>query len=472
MFIVKPQPKGKLKVVNLPYLPLVEPVLPRSKSEDQALAITSENLGDIQYVPIEDNSRNDFSHFSILIDEDGNPWELGNLFLLSLTEYPAKSSDSIKKGAYALAHFNDVMLGRDLNIFDFPLRKNNRPTYAYHYYWRDETKENEGRIGYANTLINWIVDFYRWLCKRGFNPEKDMWKESKKYIRVKTKRGAHYEKQIIVTDLTLKQIKKTNNKSLKGYDQEQQKAIIKALKNIDNTEMTLGFYAALTTSARIQTVFTLQKAALADFEMTTVPDDWPVMVGFRGLADTKFKKRFPIYIPGWLAKALVNYISSVRHAHRVSISKMGDTEINYIFLTKSGNPYYASEDDPYLSSYERKPNGNGIRSFIRQTLEPELKKLGFDFKVRFHNLRATFANNLATKYMVDFNQRKISWSEMLTIVSERLAHSSIDETENYINELVKLELTAIAQDEFETFLQNILEDNFTKGENEQTPSSL
>ena len=462
MFIVKPQPNGKLKVVNLPYLPLVEPVLRQRKSEDQTPALTVDNLWNIKYMPLDDNSRDDLSHFSILIDEDGNPWELGNLYLLSLTEYPAKSSGTIKKGAYALAHFNDVMLGRDLNIFDFPLRKNNRPTYAYHYYWRDETKENEDKIGYANTLINWIVDFYRWLSKRGFNPEKDMWKESKKYIRVKTKRGSHYEKQIIVTDLTFKEIKKTNNKPLKGYDQEQQKSIVKALKNIANTEMTLGFYTALTTSARIQTVFTLQKAALVDFETFTLPDEWPVMVGFRGLADTKFKKRFPIYIPGWLAKALVDYISSSRHAHRVSISKMGDTENNYIFLTKNGNPYYACEDDPFLSRYEHKPNGNGIRSFIRQTLEPELKNLGFDFKVRFHNLRATFANNLIAKYMADFNQRKISWSEMLTIVSERLAHSSIDETENYINELLKFELKAIAQDEFEAYLQNILENNFAE----------
>ncbi len=403
-------------------------------------------------MPMESVEKPIFNHFPCLLEADGSPWALGNLYLLDLVATGATASQAtVEKHAIALKDFFGIMLDLGLNFLNFPLRKAKRPTYAYSDYYRDIVKEFPKKGQKANAMIRKIIAFYRWLLHRGFVPEQAMWKESTGYIRIKNKAGMPYDKKITRTDLTLKVIKNLGAKALRAYDETEQKALIETLLQIDNTEMTLGFLLAILTGARLQTVFTLQASALDDYDGS---DYHPVVVGEQGFADSKFQKRFAILIPGWLVLALKTYLASERYGARKDKSFYSKTKSTYIFLAKTGAPYYAKGDDTFASDYRSQRLGKSVQAFIFQQLNPALAQSGHAFKVRFHNLRASFAENVVIDNLDRLNAGNITWAELLNIVCERLAHASTEETENYVNSVRKKQIKAIAQSKFECYLES------------------
>ena len=77
------------------------------------------------------------------------------------------------------------------------------------------------------------------------------------------------KKSFISTDLTcsFRTVRQSNEYSeyindsgkLRPLPKDEQQALVESLKRIANTEMTLAFIFALTTGARLQTVFTLRR---------------------------------------------------------------------------------------------------------------------------------------------------------------------------------------------------------------------
>lgn len=447
-------PTGELSIKKIAKLKLLQAVEleerePKKNITYYSASKSPDNL--LPLLPRESVEKQIFSHFPCLLQPDGSPWALGNLYLLDLVATGATASQAtVEKHAIALKDFFRIMLDLGLNFLNFPLRKARRPTYAYSDYYRDGVKEFPKEGQKANAMIRKIIAFYRWLLHRGFVPEQAMWRESTGYIRIKNKAGMSYDKKITRTDLTLKVIKNLGAKALRAYDETEQKALIETLLQIDNTEMTLGFLLAILTGARLQTVFTLQASALDDYDGS---DYHPVVVGEQGFADSKFQKRFPILIPGWLVLALKTYLVSERYAARKDKSFYSNAKSTYIFLTKTGAPYYAKGDDTFASEYRSQRVGKSVQAFIFQQLNPALAQSGNTFKVRFHNLRASFSENVVIDNLDRLNSGSITWLELLNIVSERLAHSSIEETENYINSVRKKQIKAVAQRKFESYLE-------------------
>jgi hypothetical protein len=454
-------PTGKLSIKKITKLKLLQAVDVEERELTRDLTScsdtnTHENL--FPLIPMESVEKQIFNHFPCLLQPDGSPWALGNLYLLDLVATGATASQAtLEKHAAALKDFFCVMSDLGINFLNFSLRKAKRPTYAYSDYYRDVVKEIPKEGQKANAKIRKVISFYRWLRHRGFVPEQAMWKESTGYIRIKNKAGMSYDKKITRTDLTLKVIKNLGPKALRAYDETEQKGLIDTLLQIDNTEMTLGFLLALLTGARLQTVFTIQASALDDY----VDGDYhPVVVGEEGFADSKFQKRFAILIPGWLVVALRTYLASDRYAERKAKSLYSNNDKTYIFLAKTGAPYYAKADDSFAGDYRSQRIGKSIQAFISQQLNPALSHSGHTFKVRFHNLRASFAENVVTENLEHLNAGRITWADLLNIVCERLAHASTEETENYVNSVRKKKIKAIAQTQFEAYLESRIQNTW------------
>jgi len=444
-------PKGNLKVLSLPSLPMIEPC-PRGTLEAGDRLIATSPSGR-PYRHMQESLIEAYAHFPALMDADGAPWQLGNLYLLSLTlNNPPADFTTLLKTARSLAHFESTLRDRGLDLLSFPKRKANRPTYAYHLYWMTETNLFPKKINTANAHISRIIGFYRWLSEsREFVPEHKTWEEKTARIGLAGSYGAFYQKEYKRTDLHVPSTSKGNHSDLRAYEESEQKALIEALISIDNTEMTLGFFIALLSGARLQSVFTMQVAALPKEILTEIV---AIPIGRGTHVDSKGDKQHILYLPKFLCEMLKTYLASDRYKNRVEKSLRKNQENEYVFLTRDGRPYYAKKNDPYRSSYRTAALGKAITTFIRQQLEPKLTKLGHPFTVRFHDLRATFGDNFVEEKLQLLNTGEISLSDLYTLVAERLGHSDIKVTETYINKVKKRKLAAISQAKFEEHIQN------------------
>ena len=132
-----------------------------------------------------DETHNDHcDQFPILLNEDGSPWVLGNLYLVKLaTDYPQPHHNTLYKTALALQDHWKVLRDERVGMFEFPLRLRRRSTYCYSYHWKRIVDERPEAEGGANEKIYKVTEFYRWAKSENyFSPAHDMWKESERHI--------------------------------------------------------------------------------------------------------------------------------------------------------------------------------------------------------------------------------------------------------------------------------------------------
>lgn len=426
--------------------------------------------------PHDDFVTNQSLHFPVVLLKDGTPWSDANRFLLHKAKgiNPAKhrTLDSIARDLVSFRRWIDE---ENINYMLFPKRVMARPTYQYCSYLHDEIRNKKIAIGTAKRRMSSIQGFYRWMKLTGTVFEHPLWREGDAYILFKDRHGFSQSKNITTTDLTksFKHTKNTNNYSeyiddggkLRPLPKDEQYALVNALKSISNIEMMLSFLIALTTGARLQTVFTLRKQ---NFEMH-LPDSSAyrrIKVGNGTLVDTKFGKQMVILIPSWLYRRVQLYLACERYntRNRRSPHIYKEQSEQYIFLTRAGKPYYMANNDPYASIYRIPPRGNAITQFIRQQLKPLLTRSETIFEIRFHDLRATFGMNLLeekTNESVpalhgDIN--KPDYFSILMHVRERMGHSNITTTEKYLNYRKNFKIAIQVQSEYEIYLENLLQE--------------
>ncbi|NWB24082.1 site-specific integrase [Pseudomonas sp. D4002] len=459
-------PVGDLLVKKIPFFPLMQPV--RKGSGSQSAAQDSEEIfsGHITleeyqvnqaFEPLHECHNSDCNHFPALVHEDGSPWVLGNLYIMSLAKkYPQPHDNTLYKTAQALKDLWEVLRAEGIGMFDFPTRTAKRSTYAYRNHWKRVVDEDPDAEGGANEKISKITSFYEWAEREEyFKPERPMWIASEARIVFTNSYGREGIKIVRKTDLAVKSSAASSRRKLQPYDESSQIAIEQALEAIDNTEMSLAFFMSLTTSARKQTVLTMKRSA---FDSYTSQDPFVVRVGLRSTADTKKQKRFDIYIPGWLSKQIVVYMKSARYLTR--LNRMApSSDQDYVFITKDGQPYYARKNDPHRNSYQAVPVGKAVDAFIRQQLNPRLRDMGYQVRVRFHNLRSTYANNLVRGNLARVNAGDMLMSSLVTLVMERLGQSSHKDAEKYIGDIQMEELAYVAQERIEARLQAVLENS-------------
>lgn len=405
-----------------------------------------------------------FSHFPTVVDDIGLPWPPANLYLLSKLENinipNAKTLESI---ANDLVTFRRFLIQKNIEYDSFPRRKLNRPTYLYRAYLVSQVREGQISVNTAKRKISSIVGFYRWLqSQSSFNIEYPAWSESERFISFQDEYGFTQSKSVKQTDLSLKLLPPKDSEGindggrLKPLNKGQQQQLAIALKAIGNIEMTLMFLVALTSGARIQTVCTLRFSILNSHQ--SLSDLYVIHTGGKTLIDTKLNKPITLLLPAWVMEKLKIYANSPRAKKRRKLSShySEDKQSQYLFLTKSGKPYYVSEKDPQITNYSQPPKGDAIRQFIKASLSKQLAKSGKSFQFRFHDLRATFGLNLVEEFLSRLNCGEISRLDLLMIVKERMAHSRLETTEGYINYRVNNKLIVRAQSEYELFLKGLV----------------
>jgi len=412
-------------------------------------------------------------HFPVILLKDGSPWPDGNRYLLHKTKgiMPAKhrTLDSIARD---LIDFRRWLDNEEIDYLYFSKRTWGKPTYKYCSYLHEHIKSKKIALTTAKRRMQSIQGFYRWLELDGRVFKHSLWRENDTYISFKNHHGFIKRKNITKTDLTtsFRTAKNTNNYSnqiedggkLRPLTTKEQYAIVQALKDISNIEMTLAFLIALTTGARLQTVFTLRKS---NFESVISDKKSYIKIntGAGTPVNTKYGKQIVLFLPHWLFERAQIYISSQRYSSREKKSPhiYPNIDQQYAFLTRGGKPYYMANDDPFESLYRTPPRGNAITLFIRQQLLPQLKKLNQNFTFRFHDLRATFGLNLLKQKFNSCNEAKsytMNDPELLTILmylKERMGHSDITTTMRYINYNVNFKTSMKIQNKFEKHLQNI-----------------
>ncbi|WP_231612887.1 hypothetical protein [Pseudomonas syringae group genomosp. 3] len=119
-------PTGELSIKKIAKLKLLQAVEleerePKKNITYYSASKSPDNL--FPLMPMESVEKQIFSHFPCLLQPDGSPWALGNLYLLDLVATGATASQAtVEKHAIALKDFFRIMLDLGLNFLNFPLR--------------------------------------------------------------------------------------------------------------------------------------------------------------------------------------------------------------------------------------------------------------------------------------------------------------------------------------------------------------
>jgi len=408
-----------------------------------------------------------FLHFQILTYDDGSIWKHGSLYLLSkLKNYQKPSPKTLDSIATDLKHFKEYCDSENIDYLVAP-RKVLRPTYLYRSHLQQLLQNGKISPNTIKRRMSAIVGFYEYLIDvEGIEFKFPLWESGITSIAYQDNQGFKQSKQVHTKDVC--KVVATSNPDLfddaivdggrlHPLPQEQQIALVKALKNIGNTEMTLGFLIALITGARIQTVFTLRKKHF-EKPLKNEENEVKIKIGYGTDCDTKFNKLHTLILPLWLYQKIRIYLNSPRFKKREekAIHIFDDQNKQYIFLTNRGTPFYAAHDDPYRYLYKEVPNGATIRQFIFNSLKNQLKIDGFKFDFSFHDLRATFGMNLLDKLIPLVDSKELKLSHALIHIKERMGHSSLSTTEKYLNFRDRYKIKEQAQDNYERYLESLI----------------
>lgn len=424
--------------------------------------------------PPRDVAHDVFYHYPMIVDPDGSLWAEANRYLLSrLNGFVPVKHRTLESIAGDLAHFRRWLLEEEIDFLTDTARPRARPTYRYCAYLHDEIRFGKLKARTAKRRISSVQNFYRWLVVDGVKFEYPLWLENDAALMFKDARGFQKSKSVKSTDLTrsFRVVKSNDDYSehiddggkLRPLPKDEQVALIHALKAIGNTEMTLAFFLALATGARLQTVFTLRRQNFLD-EPYKGAVSHRIKVGDGTPVSTKYGKQMVLLVPLFLYRRVQVYMNSERCHQRMKLSKhvYPESSDQYLFLTRTGQPYYMAENDPFALLYRSPPRGNAVIQFIRQQLKPELYRHGYEFEFRFHDLRATFGMNLLESFVNQMSKAephlvvKADMIKALMLVRSRMGHTSIRTTEAYLNYREKYRVALDLQSEYEAYLESML----------------
>lgn len=396
-----------------------------SSSETLRTEELSDDRGLVTYIPC--------------ITVDGEPWEDGINFIKSLIK-PENGGltnyETLKGIADDLITFRKFCYSYDIDYTLDHRLKPLRPTYAY----CDHLKNSHYAQSTKKRKINRMISFYRWLMTSGVQFKYTLWLEKKKMLRYDQKVGLSRYKEITTTDLTPRssvtnseRIYVLDEVGLFPLDEDEQQQLIQCLKNIDNYPVFLTFITSLVTAGRIQSVCTLRSSHFSQHNVKDT-DVINILTGPGTGIDTKHSKPGTLEFPGWLYNKIKIYISSPDYLSRrdkLALQKHRSTD--YVFVSTHGNPFYAAQDDLFYKARSWSPKGNSIRTFIHDQLKPVLLQKGFRRGLRFHDLRATSALNLFMDYLPMLEQGVISLDNLLKMAQEKLGHSKLEVTLQYLS---------------------------------------
>ena len=410
--------------------------------------------------------------FPIIVQGDGQPSEIFNLYLMKklqqTIQYDFKTFASI---ANQLIDFHRFLEDEKLDCLKFNKLKQLNAIFKYRTRLIDQV--NAGLIGASSARgrINAVVNFYRFLViedlvdhQRYGIPFQDVYK----YIAVDNEFGARRKMAIKSHDLAIHVPAKAHNSEaivdggeLSPLTVEEQTVVLKALQQ-SSREYQLMFYLALFTGARLQTICTLRIENLFNRESDS-HGFIRLPVGAGTGVDTKFQKPMTLLIPNWLAQDLKIYINSEQARQRRQKSNYGDSDENYVFLTKLGTPFYTSKAEQQKLTEKIKTSnlfgtrlklyeGEAVRSYLKVVLLPKIRLIDPQFpSFKFHDLRASFGMNLLESQLQHLPEGHSAMTAV-EYVQARMGHRNISTTLQYLNYKSRLQWRSKIQHEYESSL--------------------
>ncbi|MGT2456456.1 site-specific integrase [Cupriavidus basilensis] len=272
---------------------------------------------------------------------DGSLWPEANLWILdSLESKPFPNMHTYASIAADLAAFRRYIEAEDIDWLNFPAYKLRRPTYRFNAALISSVELGEIAHSTAKRQMATVIRFYRWLMREQvFKPEHPPWSESDRYVGWTNDYGAEKVLPVVTTDVSINIPSEedtpvgyiNDDGRLRPLPESEQKILLQALKDIDNTEMALIHVFALETGARTQTALTLRVKHVWRSPSEIFGDELRLRAGPGTGIDTKRDRRGILYIPKWLYERLHIYARSERARKRRLRAVGGDNPDQFLF---------------------------------------------------------------------------------------------------------------------------------------------
>lgn len=396
----------------------------------------------------------------VLIQSDGLPWEIGNAYLLTIlnNKKPWDMETLRSRANYLLAYLR-FLEDTGTHFMHFPFKRSERVTYVFRDTLQSFVMQGLNPL-YASNIINTALDFYRTIAAEGFIAEEDFknlpFKTIQRFVKFLDVRGFGRLKAVTTSDLAIphakpqKRLDRINDGGqLRPLSIDEQRAILGGFeRQMCPFNLELMMRIALSTGARIQTVCTIRihhiKSAYR--KMTSENLSCVEIQAGNGARDeghlinTKRGRLHRLLFPRGLIEDLYVYLNSDYHQSLMEKSYYGASDINYLFLTETGSPFYISkqeiQDRQALDSHYSVNSGDFVQN-KGDTVRMNLKKFREKLKSRypyvgyfkFHDLRATFGMNLVRK----LENKGYKSGRILSEVKSRLGHTNVATTQEYLD---------------------------------------
>ena len=427
-------------------------------------------------------------NFPIIFRGNGEPWDIGNLYLMHKMSEMAMFEEVIvatleTHATHLLAFLrwleHNQSNGNAINEFTFPDDPHDRVTYAYRRYLMRQVRKVPPPISLkvAKTRIGIVTAFYRSLIDGNLVGESKVknspYRSKVAGIPYLSPEGLLRIREVLTTDLAIRVPGRNDAQDgflrdggkLRPLTYKEQEHIYAALQGYGNRAFTLMMLTALTTGARKQTVCTLRIGPIRNLLKKTKDEMLKLKVGIGTEVDVKSKgdtKSYRLHIPRAVAKSIIDYADSPEAKLKRERSFYGDSDRNYVFLTSSGTPYYTSKaelrdrDDPEfstrLSARDRvdfvPSKGRALNNLVSRLIK-KIRENHPDFRqFRFHDTRATYGMNFV-RHFVGSGMPPNVVVEQLRI---RMAHANLETTFQYLNFDEEYEQAQTVEDNYYGYL--------------------
>lgn len=474
------------RIVLIHHLPHTDAYLSTYPLNNHSLPITN---GDYYITGLNNSSDSDDSVylFPILLEADGTPWNLANLFLLKIaTDNRANYKDTrdIRKKASLLLDYkifcesarNNNNEPAPIDLFDFKHSlKSKRPTWRYysHLMYVEKTKP-----GLLNAKTGAVYQFYQFAATQ---PNVDMDLE-----RVETLTSFTVFKQTDAGNLyridgekrsqTVRTAEpapvsigyvRDEGEDLRPLFKKELDALLDALEtNEFATDEKLICYLALCTGERKQTILTMRMGHLNFLEnkyLSLQKKSYKLFANSQNGCDTKYDKPHILHVPTWLGEKIKIWAHSKkanerREKFKQKFGNIFNDDDMYLFLSPTGDCRYMSHLDPRYKKTLSPALGQVTRNLKTKLLKVTDKKISPDFS--FHWLRATFALLLYKGCQKLIAEKKMLAGKELDYIRHRLHHAHQSTTENYLKLFSQTNELIEAQEAFENVLFGDVLQNF------------
>lgn len=419
--------------------------------------------------------------FPLLLEADGTPWHLANLFLLKLATSNNKdvgykdTKDIRKKASFLLDYKIFCENTKDNNnepapidLFDFKNSlKSRRPTWRYYSHLMNVEKTKpellNARTGavyqfyqFAATLPNVDLDLQRVETLTSFSFFKQT--ASGSLYRLEGEKRSQTVKIAEPAPVNIGYVR-DEGEDLRPLFQKELDALLDALQTDEfATDEKLIFYFALCTGERKQTLLTMRMRHLAFFEeqyLSQKKQSYKLLANRQNGCDTKYNKPHILHVPVWLGEKIKIWANSKkanerREKFKKKYGNVFTDDDMYLFLSPTGDCRYMSHLDPRYRKTLSPALGQVTRNLKTKLLKITDNKISPDFS--FHWLRATFALLLYKGCQKLIADKKMLAGTELNHIRYRLHHAHQSTTEDYLKLFSQTNELIEAQETFENVL--------------------